>query len=104
MAEIKRTYWGSGVTYPRSSRFQEVLDLDAYSCLAGSADGTMWASEATYSESKDSFARLAMHAIDLDRSLAASDMGYLAAITSMCSGDAEKAGQKNQLILGRYCV
>jgi hypothetical protein len=31
-------------------------------------------------------------------------LGYLAAVTHMCAGDAGLAGQKNQLIIGRFAA
>ena len=104
LEEIKRSYWGCGVSYPRSGTFREALDLETFSCLAGSADGTMWESEASFCASKDQFARQCMLAVDTDRCLCAEDLGYVAAITSMCAGDADKAGQKNQLLIGRFAA
>ena len=35
LEEIKRSYWGCGVSYPRSAKFREQLDLETFSCLAG---------------------------------------------------------------------
>ena len=35
LEEIKRSYWGCGVSYPRSAKFREELDLETFSCLAG---------------------------------------------------------------------
>ena len=108
MEEVTRSFWGCGVVFPRSKKVRKVLgahQVDLYACLAGSADGTMWASEggggASVAE-KDAFARQCMRAVDGDRSMCAEEAGYVAGVTCMCAGDTEKAGQKNHLLVGRY--
>ncbi|EKX54669.1 hypothetical protein GUITHDRAFT_132349 [Guillardia theta CCMP2712] len=68
----------------------------------GSADGTFWPTEYSFTEQRENFARSCMFAVDLDRSLAAEETGYLATMTSMCDGDIDAAGQKNQTGFKRW--
>jgi hypothetical protein len=53
------------------SRIHVVTSSRYSSAYPSSADGTMWATESTFSASKDEFARECMLAVDTDRCLCA---------------------------------
>ena len=101
LKEVKRTFWGSGVMYPRSEAYkQNSVGMHVYSSLAGSADCTYWSSEAMYTEEKNNLGKMCMLAVDCDRSRAAEEIGYKAATAIMCGGDTDLAGLKNSLVIG----